>query len=422
MLKKGISQKLWVKQKDAVVGTFLVGNAFVWYLCAFRFLQDAAGSEGFTGNSLILVLAVNFFGVALSAFFVSSYGRFKMRLAFLKYWVLTGIMLSLVFLFINLPGFVSLIIVAAVVGVYFGIGMPTCLGYYTAATEPQNRAKLSGIIVLLIGLGFPFLSSVGTSEAILTAAALSIWLVSAFVFVVLIRPAEKKAEREDSGSYLSVISNKPFLRYVVPWLMFSLVNDLTVQINTKYFTSSGFPLFFAQNFILIENVLAGISAVACGVLADRKGRKRLALVSFALLGVGYASLGLFSGNYFTAWFYVCVDGVAWGAFSMLFLFTVWGDIAQRKNGEKYYILGILPYMLSTFAGLSMGTYISANLLESTVFSFASFFLFVAILPLNSAPETLSQKIIRDIDLNSYVNKAIQKAKKENAKKPETYRR
>ncbi len=172
---------------------------------------------------------------------------------------------------------------------------------------------------------------------------------------------------------------------------------------------------FGQNFLLIENVLAGASAIICGFLADKKGRKRLALVGFVLLGVGYASLGLFSDNYFAAWFYVCVDGVAWGAFSMLFLVTIWGDIAQEKSGEKYYFLGVLPYLFSNLAGVLTGTYVLANVQERTVFSFASFFLFVAVLPLVYAPETLPDRILKNLDLNSYVNKALEKVKKSNVK-------
>jgi hypothetical protein len=46
-----------------------------------------------------------------------------------------------------------------------------------------------------------------------------------------------------------------------------------------------------ERTLLVENVLAGASAIVWGVLADRKGRKRLALMTFVLLGVGYALLG-----------------------------------------------------------------------------------------------------------------------------------
>jgi len=394
----------------------LVGNAFIWYLCAFGFLQNAGGSGKFGGNSLLLTIGVNFLSLALSAFLSSKLtAKFNQKMVFLRYWALSGIFVSALFLLINLSDFASILIVAGILGVYFGLGMPTCVSFYAESTEQQNRAKLSGIIILFIGLGFPFLSSIVGSDNFFTASILELWISLGIISLLTLKTVENKFEQKSNVSYRSVLSNKTFLLYAVPWFMFSLVNDLTMQLNTNYFTSSRFPQFFAGNFMLVENILAGVSAIVCGILADRKGRKRLALVGFTLLGLGYASLGLFGSNYFIAWFYVCVDGIAWGAFSMLFLFTIWGDIAQGKSSEKYYILGILPYLLSNFTRLSIGTYISANIFESTVFSFASFFLFVAVLPLALAPEILSDKIMRNVDLNSYVKKALEKAQKEEGK-------
>ena len=412
---------MYSKPRNALVSTFLVGNAFVWYLCAFNFLQEDRGLESLGGNSLLLVIGVNFLSLAISAFLASKViNKFSQQTIFLRYWLLAGIFVSALFVVVNLADFVGIMIVAGVIGAYFGLGMPTCIGYFAATTEPQNRAKLSGLIILFIGLSFPFLSSIGTSETFLTAGTLTLWIGLGLISILTLKPPEKKLEQKNSLSYRSVLSNKTFLLYAIPWLMFSLVNELTMQLNTNYFSSSRFPSFFTGNFMLVENILAGFSAVVCGILADRKGRKRLALIGFALLGVGYASLGIFGGDYSAAWFYVCVDGIAWGAFSMLFLFTIWGDIAQGRSSEKYYVLGILPYMLSNFTRLSIGTYISANMHESTVFSFAAFFLFAAILPLAYAPETLSDKILQNLDLNNYVKKALKKVEKEEGKNQKKY--
>jgi MFS family permease len=393
----------------------LVANAFVWYLCGFGYLQDAINAK-FSGNSLLLMATANFVSLVLSAFASSLLmSKFKHRSTFLKYWVIAGILLSIVFAFINLAEFTNILATAIIISVYFGIGMPVCMGYYAKTTEPQNRAKLGGIIILFIGVGFPAISIIGSNAPILLAGTLAVWRILSLIFMLSVKPAEQQVELKERVTYRSVITNKSFILYALPWLMFSLINDLTMQLNTNYFSSSAFPQAFGNNFLLIENVLAGASAIICGLLADRKGRKRLALIGFVLLGVGYASLGIFSDNYLAAWFYVCVDGIAWGAFTMLFLVTLWGDIAQERSGEKYYVLGVLPYLFSNLAHVLAGTYISTNMVEGTVFSFASFFLFIAILPIAFAPETLPDKIIKKLDLNNYVNKALEKAKKENTK-------
>ncbi|HUK85621.1 MAG TPA: hypothetical protein VLU95_07150, partial [Candidatus Acidoferrum sp.] len=49
------------------------------------------------------------------------------------------------------------------------------------------------------------------------------------------------------------------------------------------------------------------------------------------------------------------------------------------------------------------------------FSFASFFLFIAVIPLMVAPETLPEKVMKDQDLMSYAEKALKQVKKETEK-------
>jgi MFS family permease len=260
---------------------------------------------------------------------------------------------------------------------------------------------------------FPILSFI--AEGIFFAAVIfAIWQILGLICLIALKPPEQRVEQNDKVSYRSIISNKAFLLYLVPWLMFSLINDLTKQLNYDYFVNSGFPEYFTQNYSTLELIISGSIAIIFGILADKKGRKRLALIAFVLLGLGYASIGLF-GNLASAWFYIFADGIAWGAFSLLFLFTIWGDIAQGKSSEKYYIIGVLPYLFATMIRFPSNQIIN-TIYESTVFSFASFFLFAAVLPLAYAPETLSDRIIRDLDINSYVNKALEKVEKENMKR------
>jgi MFS family permease len=360
------------------------------------------------------VVVSNFISLVLTAF-AASYltSKIKDRLTFLKYWILAGVLFSPLFAIMNWAGFITIFVIAIILGVYFGIGMPVCMGYFAKTTVPQNRAKLSGIIILLIGIGFVAFSIIGAIGITVLAIALAVWRILGLLIILPIKKSETPIQPTEKVTFRSVFSNKTFLLYVAPWFMFSLINDLTMQVNTNYFTNN-FSVEFANLFMPIENVFAGASAIICGILADKKGRKRLALVGFVLVGLGYAALGLFTNEY-SAWFYICVDGIAWGAFSMLFLVTIWGDIAQERSSEKYYLLGVLPYLFSNLTRLSAGNYIATGINESTVFSFASIFLFIALLPLAYAPETLSEKIIKNFDISSYVNKALEKAKKEDSK-------
>jgi MFS family permease len=399
---KGFPERLGATPKVAAVAIILVANAFVWYTCAFSFLADVVTNMNFSIVESTVIFGINFLGIAASAFLGSFLiNKYKRRMNFLLYWMFAGVIFSLLPIAIYNASYTGLVVLATSLGVYFGLGMPICMGYYSAATETGNRARLSGMIILLIGIGFFLLKSIGGADATLISLSLLTWRALGLIILIFLKPKEKPIDQKATLSYSSIISGKPFLLYFVPWLMFTLVNDLTFPVNQNFF-----PIAFVSYSTMIENLLAGIVAVISGFFADSVGRKRLTLAGFTLLGLGYATLGLFPMNSLGWWFYTTVDGIAWGVFSTIFLITVWGDLAQGKSNEKYYILGSLPYLLSNFTRVSLGSYVAATVTAPfAVFSFAAFFLFLAVLPLVYAPETLPEKKIRERKLKSYIEKA-----------------
>jgi MFS family permease len=123
-----------------------------------------------------------------------------------------------------------------------------------------------------------------------------------------------------------------------------------------------------------------------------------------LLGLEYAFLSLFSATQTTWYIYTLFDGIAWGMFATVFFMTMWGDLAQDNQKERYYLLGGLPYLLASFLSQLVTPFVGA-IQTSAAFSLASFFLFLAMLPLIYAPETLSERRIREMELKSYLEKA-----------------
>ncbi|MGF3522480.1 MAG: hypothetical protein ACQXXJ_05215, partial [Candidatus Bathyarchaeia archaeon] len=53
--------------------------------------------------------------------------------------------------------------------------------------------------------------------------------------------------------------------------------------------------------------------------------------------------------------------------------------------------------------------------KDALFSYASVFIFLAVLPLIIAPETLSEKLMKKRELESYVKEALKKAQKTSEK-------
>ncbi len=397
MLKKAFTDRAANDSKTALASIVLVANTFIWYLYTGRFLTNI--TEGFPQNEISAVWGVNVFATSAAALFgVFAISSFRKRLSFLWYWMAAGIALSLIPLAINITDFNVLILYFALIGVYFGLGMPVSLAYFASSTRSGNRSKLGGITFLAIFIGVFFLGIAQVSDIGLNAIILASCKLAGLAIIAILKPTEKEIMPESRISYRSVLKNKPFLLYFIPWVGFSIINYMSTPIVNKIF-----PDFFAM-FVAIENIIAALTAVFCGFIADYVGRKKLVISGFILLGIAYGSLGLFQKSSYTWWFYTAVDGLAWGVFYAIFLMTIWGDIAKEKSSEKYYAIGYLPFLFSVLTELSIGSSISSSLNETAVFSFASIFMFIAVLPLAYAPEPL-EKNIKDRELQDYIEKA-----------------
>jgi MFS family permease len=234
------------------------------------------------------------------------------------------------------------------------------------------------------------------------------------MFFHFVRGKEQPKPEMTTLSYRSIATNKSFILYFVPWCMFTLINYMTIPIQQNIFETQASYQFFTA----MENVVIALSAVLSGFIADKFGRKRLTIIGFIMLGIGYAMMGLFSASASNViWgniIYIIADGIAWGIFYVLFVFTLWGDLAHTKASDKLYFLGALPFVTSYFMQMLLADSLQ-GIDKTLIFSFASFFLFLAVLPLFYAPETLSEKLLKDRDLQSYVLNAKKKVAKENGK-------
>jgi len=370
-----------------------------------------------TGINLLLIVAANSVAIAVSALIASLVFRnFEKDAFFFKVWIFVGVIVSLIPLLLKTADFSSMLLISIVFGTYFGFGMPKTLGNYSSSVGNGKRARISGITFLIISLLTATLGVLILNNVLLTCIILAAIRLIGLGSYRFLGKKEESTKEDDLEKTAIFPLRKSFILYFIPWLIFCLVNYLTIPVITNFFKSDG-------NFIsiipIIENIVIAISAVIGGVLADRLGRKRLIMVGFVMLGLGFASLGL-SANYppivqiIAGYIYTISDGVAWGIFYVMFLLTLWGDLAKYRRAEVLYAIGALPFIFGNFFHLLFQAPLG-NIDPTQVFSFASIFLFLAVLPLLYAPETLSDKIIMNQDLKNYVNKALEKAKTKNGK-------
>jgi MFS family permease len=156
--------------------------------------------------------------------------------------------------------------------------------------------------------------------------------------------------------------------------------------------------------LIVEFGIASVAALIGGYFADVIGRKRVVILGYILLGIGYAVLSILPTGNISIGIYTVFDGIAWGLFFLVFLLVVWGDLAGGKEREKYYFLGALPFLISSYVWVIVAPYADVISISAS-FSLASFFLFLAVAPLMYAPETLPETETRRRELREYIEKA-----------------
>jgi MFS family permease len=195
--------------------------------------------------------------------------------------------------------------------------------------------------------------------------------------------------------------------------MFSIIDALEKALFKDSLTTEYNVFAFT-----VQPVVASLSMLIGGLLSDRVGRKRVVMCGFVSLGVAYAILGI-APTVPLAWnIYLIVDAIAAGILWIVFIMILWGDLSAQDSREKYYVIGSLPFLATAAIPLSLVP-LSLMLEATTAFSLASFFLFLAVLPLMYAPETLPQKKMELHRLRSYMEQAKKLAGKHTNKKEES---
>jgi len=369
---------------------FLLFNALSWHYLTWRAVRTK-----YMENPVVLGIYDS--AVILSGIVGSIFSSRIKRLRLLYVWTFVGIITSFL-LTIPSDDLWTALIFSFSLGFSFGFGMPCCLSLFADYTDFENRGRMGGIAFLATNLSAPFIISLPTTDPLVGSLISSVWRALGLIVLFLTKPSAFVPEKRKHVTFKFVFNNRSFLLYLIPWLMFSLIDGFEKVV----FGTILEPDFFA--FLLIVGAIIGtVSALVSGVMSDYVGRKRVVIYGFVSLGLAYAVIGIAPANLISWYFYSVIDGIAWGVFTVSFFLVLWGDLSSDTASEKYYAIGSIPFFLAELMGFLFAPL--ASIPANAAFSVASLFLFVAVLPLMYAPETMPERKIEFRRLRKYVEKA-----------------
>ena len=397
-----LSKDSRISTADFVSSSIIIFNTLTWFYMIRAIITSALQDP----NNLIFFALFDFaiiFSSILGAFMAGKVKRTKI----LYFWIISGVMVSLLTMLLNIEVACNMSLIALLFGFSFGFGMPSSLAYFADCTSFENRGRNSGLLFSLTFLG-SFLFLAFLSENWLEVLFISaIWRILGLIFLLLIKPQNADKEIKEHSSFRSILSTRSFTLFVIPWLLFCLVDSIEKPYFLSLAKMSGLTGFIAFDEIF-EPLIGVIFALIGGFIADQIGRKKVIICGFISLGLTFAALSLVPTTQVFWYVTAGVDGIAWGIFYVMFVLVLWGDLSPSGSlREKYFAVGSIPFFLAELVGKLVYPFAQEVSKETAyaAFPLASFFLFLAVLPLMYAPETLPEKKIKERELKKYIEKA-----------------
>ncbi|UCF45365.1 MAG: MFS transporter [Candidatus Bathyarchaeota archaeon] len=408
-----LTENLQISFRKFLALMFLFTSSFGWFLSFFARFDDIfsffINSEFWLNIGNLLFLS----SVIVSAFIGSMVVDKVARKKLLLFLTLFGLLSSVPLLF-SRDANVALFL-CVLLGASFGSLLPLVQSFFTDSTIPEERGRVSGFLILSI---FIFAVFAMLIIDLLSLDSIGMFLImiglklTGFLPFLLVSIADKV---EKAKPWLQVLKNKDFGIYLLAYILFNVCSGLVTFIWSGRRVTEDF-LAEHNSAMVLRYFGIAIIAVFTGFWADKFGRKKPVILGVVMLGVAYALVGLTltPDTYFLQ---LVFSGLAWGILIVIYN-IIPGDLAFPGSEYKFYTLGIIiPFILYT--GINSGGRFLTFLPPLEIFStILSIVLFLSVIPILYAKETVSESKIQTTRLKEHikkVKKVMKKAEKENNK-------
>jgi MFS family permease len=298
-------------------------------------------------------------------------------------------------------------VLSVFLGFSLGFGLSTCFAILAENTLIEERTRTSALIILELFLMVPLIMFVAEAFNLgLTQRVLLVMATRFTCFLPLIYLKHPVVKINKKLTPLTALVGKNFILYLFPWVFFNIAAGLSFW--GTYGQQKNYSLDISLAAFYICAALFGLLS---GFIADRIGRRLPSIIGIALGGISFAILG-YSPNALSYLVSVTILGVAWGFLLVVYL-AIPGDIAGYFMKEKFYAFGtIMPLIL--YLGINAVPRAQFEVDISKLFPIISIFLFLAVVPILAAEETLPIKKIQERKMNEHIKKVgklLQETKK-----------
>jgi MFS family permease len=397
-----LTEDLKISRRKFAAATLLNLGILAWFFLLNIHMPDIFAAItlndpfwGYYNIGPILFIGFTIFWALTASFIGERISRRKLLVFSIFLGTFSTILMTL------LQGTISAAVLSSLAGMSLGLGLPGSVALVADYTVVEERARVSGIVIL--GTFIVAFATIAVTR-ILNFGILSTILLFAVVrstsFLALVidkcdRPVPIVKERP----HLPTTVYREFFFYLFPWVMFSIASSLAWNIIPQ----KDYP-----TEIIIGNMLRyvfiAVFGLVSGVMADRFGRKWPIVIGLIVLGVGFNLLGFnFTGT--SVVIYLAISGVTWGSFFVVFL-AVPGDLSVLGSREKFYALGYILPLAIMFSFVAIpGPDLSPFLSASSFAQILSVFLYISIVPVWRAKETLQESKIQERKMKEYAERA-----------------
>ena len=203
---RDIFGKINFTKRDFLVVTLLFISVFGWYYMGTEIIEKKLLIFVTSEESQVIWFTFNF-SVIGSSIFGAILSKKLNNHQFLYGWTILGVMVSLSPMILNNISFIQVFSISFLLGVSFGLGMPSFLQYFADSTNVENRGRIGAISFLVANVSVPILMVVVKNFDLLLVS-LVFSFVRAIGLILFFSKQEKNVvESKSKDSFFSILSD-----------------------------------------------------------------------------------------------------------------------------------------------------------------------------------------------------------------------